>query len=130
MRDSLTCIVIDDERLFIRKMEALIDSIEWLDLQASFTEPVKAASAIIRLKPQLIFLDLQMPHMNGYDLVDWLYPTLQMKGLQPHIVAISGSELESHAMRDQFLCHIPKSSLHSYQVLRDEVQRHLGPVSA
>ena len=130
MKESFTCIVIYDDPLFVKKMEAYIHQIDRLELVATFTEPVKAAGTIIKAKPSLILLDLEMPHMNGYALIDWLFPVMQIKGVRSHFVAISGNNLDDHhPMLDQFLCHISKSTLDCHEDLNEKLLRHL-PLSA
>lgn len=125
MEQSLTCVIIDNEAHSIEKMESLIEPIDWLALQSSFTEPIKAATAIIKQRPDIIFLDLQMPHMDGYAWLDWLLPILRIKNLQPQIVAMSTDHLRPTAMLDQFLFHIPKKELQTSIYLEQALRRHL-----
>ncbi len=85
-----TCIAIDDDGLFLKKMEAYVHEIEWLQLIGAFTNPVKAATEIIKLEPDFLFIDIEMPHIDGYDLIDWIMPRLMSMGKIPMIVIISG----------------------------------------
>ena len=65
-----TCLIIDDEKLardLLREYLSSIDEIELLDECAKGSEAVEK---INKLKPDLIFLDVQMPGMNGFDVLD------------------------------------------------------------
>lgn len=65
-----TCLIIDDETLardLLREYLSAIDEIELLDECSKGSEAVEK---INKLKPDLIFLDVQMPGMNGFDVLD------------------------------------------------------------
>jgi two-component system, LytTR family, response regulator len=65
-----TCLIIDDEKLardLLREYLETMDGIELLDECAKGSEAVEK---INKLKPDLIFLDVQMPGMTGFDVLD------------------------------------------------------------
>lgn len=66
--DKLRCIVVDDEPLAVKMLENYISRTPFLELEASFNDPVLALSEINSRKPQLVFLDIQMPDLSGMEL--------------------------------------------------------------
>ena len=66
--NKLRCIVVDDEPLAIRMLEGFIARTPFLELQASYNDPVEALSAIRARQPELVFLDIQMPDLDGMEL--------------------------------------------------------------
>lgn len=64
----IRCIVIDDEPLAVEILASFIRKTPSLELAGSFTDPVLALSAIGEMKPDLVFLDIQMPDLNGLEL--------------------------------------------------------------
>jgi two-component system, LytTR family, response regulator len=64
----LTCIVVDDERHAIKVMEAHIKATPLLEHLASFTDAVEALTWLASNKTDLIFLDINMPRINGMEL--------------------------------------------------------------
>lgn len=64
----LTCIIVDDEPLAVKLMESYVAKTPDLELLGSFTDSVAAINAIKELKPNLLFLDIQMPDLNGMEL--------------------------------------------------------------
>ncbi len=64
----LRCVVVDDEPLAVKMLENYISKTSFLELEASFTDPVAALEAIRDRSPQLVFLDIQMPDLNGMEL--------------------------------------------------------------
>ena len=65
---ALSCMVVDDEPLAVKMLENYISKTSFLSLEASFTDPVAALEAIRDRQPQLVFLDIQMPDLNGMEL--------------------------------------------------------------
>ena len=65
---ALKCMVVDDEPLAVKMLENFISKTSFLSLEASFTDPVAALEAIRTQRPQLVFLDIQMPDLNGMEL--------------------------------------------------------------
>lgn len=68
----LSCIIIDDEPLAVRLLESYVKKTPELELLASFTDSIKAVNAIKALKPDLLFLDIQMPNIDGMELAHCL----------------------------------------------------------
>jgi two-component system, LytTR family, response regulator len=67
---KMKCIIIDDERHCIRTLTSLLASnFPEVEILASCTESVKAYDLILQLKPDFIFLDIEMPVLNGFDLL-------------------------------------------------------------
>ena len=64
----LTCIIVDDEPLAVRLLESFVNKTPDLQLAGSFTDSVEAINVIKELKPDLLFLDIQMPDMSGMAL--------------------------------------------------------------
>lgn len=70
---DLTAILIDDEssslKVLKQKVEKLFPEISIL---AVFQKPEEAIEFIKRNKPQILFLDIQMPRINGFELLSAL----------------------------------------------------------
>jgi chemotaxis response regulator CheB len=80
---------VDDDPLFVRKMEAYIEEIEWLTFIEAHNNPVQGATAIITRKPDVVFLDIEMPYIDGNYLVDWIKPNLAQMETPPKIIVVS-----------------------------------------
>lgn len=64
----LTCVIVDDEPLAVRMLENYVQRTGFLELVGSWNDPVEALSRIKDLRPQLVFLDIQMPDLDGLEL--------------------------------------------------------------
>ena len=69
---ALSCIIVDDEPLAVKLLESFVAKTPDLELLGSFTDSVEAINAIKERQPNLLFLDIQMPDLNGMDLAHML----------------------------------------------------------
>ena len=63
------CIAIDDEPLALRQIKSYIESTEQLELVATCRSAVEAQSIVSSEKIDRIFVDINMPDLNGLDFV-------------------------------------------------------------
>ena len=71
---ELSAIVIDDEPLAIELMRDLLDRLGGVTVVAECRNGYEAIAAIGRYEPDLVFLDIQMPGLNGFEVVKSLQP--------------------------------------------------------
>ena len=69
---SLSCIIVDDEPLAVKLLESFVNKTPGLELLGSYTDSVEAINAVRNLQPNLLFLDIQMPDLNGMQLAHML----------------------------------------------------------
>ena len=65
---NLSCMIVDDEPLAVRLLESYVEKTPDLQLLASFTDSITAINAVKEQKPNLLFLDIQMPNIDGMEL--------------------------------------------------------------
>lgn len=69
MSGRLQAIVVDDEAPARRRLERLLDQLE-VDVVASLGEPMDALVQVERRKPDIVFLDIHMPGLDGLALAE------------------------------------------------------------
>ena len=69
---TLNCMIVDDEPLAVQLLESYVNKTPGLELVASFTDSISAINAIKEQKPHLVFLDIQMPNIDGMELAQSL----------------------------------------------------------
>jgi two-component system LytT family response regulator len=68
---SLRTIIIDDEPDSVKLLELqLVQYCPHAEVVGSYTSSVKALDAIETLHPDLVFLDIEMPIMNGFEMME------------------------------------------------------------
>ena len=66
----MNCIIIDDESHCIKTLTNLLQThFPGVKVMATCQDATKAYELILDLKPDFIFLDIEMPFLNGFDLL-------------------------------------------------------------
>lgn len=68
----MKAIIVDDERLARTELRRLLAPFKEIDIIAEAVNAKDAAEKITQLNPDLIFLDIQMPGKNGFELLEEL----------------------------------------------------------
>lgn len=114
----LTALIVDDEPLAREELRLLL---------GECAHAMEALPAIHRLKPDLLFLDIQMPRINGLELVSMLDPDLR-----PHIVFITAyDEFALRAFEENALDYLlkPVTAERMNRAL-ERIHRLLSPLSS
>jgi DNA-binding LytR/AlgR family response regulator len=74
MKEKLTCYIIDDEPLAQEILETYIAKVPFLELKGVFGSPLEAAGLLKDEQPDLLFLDINMPDLDGLSFIPMLHP--------------------------------------------------------
>ena len=66
---KVRALVVDDEQVARAGLRAMLVAFEWVEVVGEAADGVAAVEAINRLRPELVFLDVQMPGLLGTDVV-------------------------------------------------------------
>src|SRR5215469_14276951 len=66
---SLSALIIDDEQLARDELKYLLDSVGGVDVVAQGTNGIEAVELIEEHHPDLVFLDVQMPGLDGFAVI-------------------------------------------------------------
>jgi len=82
----MNCIIVDDDKLSCKLLEGFVSKSTSLNLLGTFSDSVSARNELSRRRDiELVFLDVQMPEMDGFDFIGSLeHP--------PNIIIVSGNE--------------------------------------
>ncbi len=70
MNTKSTCLIIDDEKLARELLHEYLEGFPEIELLGEAANGTDAVALINKLKPDFIFLDVQMPGMTGFDVLD------------------------------------------------------------
>lgn len=65
----MKCIAVDDEPFALELITGYISKTPYLELQGAFSNPVKALSFLMVNSVDLVFLDINMPELNGLQML-------------------------------------------------------------
>ena len=83
MQDNLRCYIIDDERDSREVIKKFVSTIPFLDICGESGNPVEALFEIQVLRPDLLFLDIQMPNIGGFEFIR------SLSGIKPQIIMVT-----------------------------------------
>ncbi len=72
MAEKLRTIIVEDEELARNLMKTFLNSNEKIEIVAECENGFEGIKAINELKPDLVFLDIQMPKITGFELLELL----------------------------------------------------------
>ncbi|WP_245579342.1 two-component system response regulator BtsR [Chitinilyticum aquatile] len=88
----MRALLVDDEPLARSELRALLEEDATLTITGEAGNAIEAMQAINQQRPDVVFLDIQMPRISGLELVSMLDP-----GQMPHIVFVTA--FDEHAVR-------------------------------
>jgi two-component system response regulator LytT len=68
----ISCIIVDDEQLALEELNFLLDSIPDVKVIGQGRNGLEAIRLVEELEPDLLFLDIEMPGLNGFKVVEKL----------------------------------------------------------
>ena len=84
---GIRAIIADDEMLSIDLIKVLLEKWPQIEIIAECGNGLAALNSILELKPGLVFLDVQMPDMNGFEMLKELEETNM-----PYIIFVSAHD--------------------------------------
>ncbi|MEX0987369.1 MAG: response regulator transcription factor [Bacteroidales bacterium] len=71
-QQGITCFIIDDEVLVRKRLETLLAKVERMELLGSETANEKVLVQVAGMKPDIVFMDVEMPGMDGFEAIRML----------------------------------------------------------
>lgn len=84
MTQKITAIIVDDEALSVDVIAEYLKPFNEIQVIGKFTKSTLALEQILNLKPDLLFLDIQMPKLDGFQLLETV-----IQHYNPHIIFIT-----------------------------------------
>jgi two-component system LytT family response regulator len=69
MAEKIRAVLIDDEHKGLKVMEKLLSTHKEIDVVGKVDDTDKVLQSIIKNKPELVFLDIQMPQKDGFEIL-------------------------------------------------------------
>jgi two-component system LytT family response regulator len=66
---TLTVVIADDEPLARKQLRDLVEEVSWLRCLAEAADGLETVAAVNDHKPDLLFLDIQMPNLSGIEVL-------------------------------------------------------------
>jgi two-component system LytT family response regulator len=66
--------LVDDEPLALKRLARLLQAARQVEIVGTSTDPLEAVAGIQQQQPDVVFLDIQMPEMSGFEVLAKLDP--------------------------------------------------------
>lgn len=66
--------LVDDEALALKRLSRMLTATGRVEIVGSDTDPVEAVEAVLKAKPDVLFLDIEMPELTGFEMLSKLDP--------------------------------------------------------
>ncbi len=91
---AIRALVVDDERLARDELCYLLESISEIEVVGQAANGYEAITATEKLRPELLFLDIQMPGLDGFQVVRQL---MSRGGVMPRVIFVTA--FDQYAIR-------------------------------
>ena len=89
----IKCAVVDDSNMQRLAITKLIKKQPQLELVGEWSNAIEAKNGLLDIDTDVLFLDIEMPVLNGFNLLDYLED-------KPHVVIVTGKSKYAHKAFD------------------------------
>lgn len=84
---NVRVLIVDDEQLALGRLSRLLEQLDNVEIVGALDEASEAIAAIGRLHPDLLLLDVEMPQLDGFDVVEALIRQSASRDSTPPLIA-------------------------------------------
>jgi two-component system, LytTR family, response regulator len=71
---AMRAFLVDDEALALKRLQRMLAATKRAQIVGMSQDPVEAVPRILEAKPDILFLDIEMPGMTGFEMLAQLHP--------------------------------------------------------
>lgn len=86
-------ILVDDETLALKNLDHVLGRFDDVEVEAVLSNPLEALVKIGELKPDVVFLDIEMPGTNGFTIAE------EILKISPKILVVFVTAYDEHAVK-------------------------------
>jgi two-component system, LytTR family, response regulator len=126
--NTLNTIIVDDENLARRGLAIRLEQMPAINVVAQCSNGIEALKAITEYSPDLVFLDIQMPGMDGFDVIS----RLQTDNMPMIIFVTAFNEYALKAFRVHAVDYVlkPIDDEHLHDAIERAINHHQREESA
>lgn len=124
-RSKLRVMNVDDSPVLLKFLAHVLGEAPWIEVVGQVSESPKAIEAIRRLKPDLVTMDIQMPVMNGVEVVKSLLAQEHFPILMISSLSLEEGSLVFEALNAGAFDYIQKPKLEERESFREVLMEKL-----
>jgi two-component system LytT family response regulator/two-component system response regulator LytT len=95
----MTALIIDDEQLARQELKYLLDSTGGVEVLAEGTNGIEAVDLIEEHQPDVVFLDVQMPGLDGFAVIKQLAQLIHLRTIRRMPQIVFATAYDQYAVR-------------------------------
>ncbi|MGK9121073.1 LytR/AlgR family response regulator transcription factor [Olivibacter jilunii] len=92
MSKTITCVILEDDAAAMNLLVTYVKRQEQLQLKSTFADPLKAKDFLLENEIDLLIADIQLPHMNAFELINLL-------PIKPLVILCTGTKNITYAIK-------------------------------
>ncbi|MCT4637591.1 MAG: response regulator [Bacteroidales bacterium] len=103
---KLSYIAVDDECIFLSELSKMLEDYPYIEKKANYDDAFKAINMINKEKPDVVFLDYEMPGFNGLDVLKKINYSALVVFITSHLEPIQ--DIVNHGGKAQLKKYLTK----------------------
>jgi two-component system, chemotaxis family, protein-glutamate methylesterase/glutaminase len=121
VRKTLRVVSVDDSQIMLKFLKRAMSELSFIEVVAQVSDSREAVATVEKMKPDLVTLDIQMPHKTGVEVLKELlskdhYPVLMISSLN-----FEEGSLVFEALNSGAFDFIQKPKLEDMQIFKEEL---------
>lgn len=118
-------LIIDDSKTICRFLEKIISVDSRIEVVGIVNNPLEAEKEIAQKKPDVITLDIHMPHMNGVELIKKIHPKFHIPTIMISSISIQEGPLVMEALESGAVDYIQKPEVSNLSQVSEEINEKI-----
>jgi two-component system, chemotaxis family, protein-glutamate methylesterase/glutaminase len=125
--EILRALVVDDTVLYRKTISDILSEISYVEVIGSAPNGKIAISKILSLKPDILTLDIEMPEMNGLEVLEWMAKeTRDIDAIVLSTLTTRGGDMTMKALELGAFDFIPKPQSGNLNENREKLKKQLS----
>lgn len=121
IRTKIRVVNVDDSPVLLKFLSHTLGEASWIELLGQVKDSTKAVSSILEWKPDLVTLDIQMPEMNGVQVLTELLKEEHFPVLMVSSLSLEDGSLVFEALNSGAFDYLQKPRLEDRDTFKEEL---------
>lgn len=118
---KIKVLIIDDSETIHKLLTHIFNESKDIDVIGAVSDPFKVEEAIIKLRPDVMTVDIHMEGMNGVQLLQKILPRFPIPSLLVTSLSINDGPFVLDGLRAGAIDHIQKPTIENIEIFSDDI---------
>ncbi len=125
IQKTVRVLVVDDSTTICNLLTKIMSLSPHIEVVGTINNPLEADQAIIDLKPDVVTLDIHMPHLNGVELLKQISPKHKIPCIMISSISMQEGPLVLEALDSGAVDYIQKPDMSNFAAIANEINTKL-----